>query len=296
MRCLWFGQRKTSYVAPVPPGPQYPAGAAYVYGLREIPGYNYTGPLITVRRSSDNAELDFYQGSSAGQLNTVRGGSGTSLAAWVGAGNNGFVRTWYEQSGNGRNATETTAANQPRIVNAGVVDTQNGLPTIVFGFNANWQRLRYTGLSITQPVTAFFVAKLNQAANEANTLLDGFSSTQFVLYSTGIFESPNNRFLMNANGTGFNAAAQNANFNAHYALFNAANSKHSLNNASDTLAASPIGTNALVGITIGHLRGDIAGVASQYKMKGVISEIVIYGADIPKTDPLQTINSYYFIW
>jgi hypothetical protein len=50
-----------------------------------------------------------------------------ALLAHVGAGN-GFVTTWYDQSGNGRNATQTTSANQPRIVNAGVIETQNGRP------------------------------------------------------------------------------------------------------------------------------------------------------------------------
>lgn len=37
-----------------------------------------------------------------------------------------FVTTWYDQSGNARNATQAIAANQPRIVNAGAVDKVNG--------------------------------------------------------------------------------------------------------------------------------------------------------------------------
>jgi hypothetical protein len=42
----------------------------------------------------------------------------------------GFVTTWYDQSGNGLNAVQATAASQPRIVNVGVVDTEAGRPTI----------------------------------------------------------------------------------------------------------------------------------------------------------------------
>jgi len=34
---------------------------------------------------------------------------------------NGFVETWYDQSGNGNNATQATASNQPKIVNAGML-------------------------------------------------------------------------------------------------------------------------------------------------------------------------------
>jgi hypothetical protein len=50
-----------------------------------------------------------------------------ALMAFVGAGN-GFVTTWYDQSGNGRNATQTDPTLQPRIVSNGAIETQNGRP------------------------------------------------------------------------------------------------------------------------------------------------------------------------
>jgi hypothetical protein len=43
---------------------------------------------------------------------------------------NGFVTTWYDQSGNARNATQTTALSQPQIVSNGVIETQNGRPVL----------------------------------------------------------------------------------------------------------------------------------------------------------------------
>jgi hypothetical protein len=44
---------------------------------------------------------------------------------------NGFVETWYDQSGNGNNATQLTASDQPRIVLSGnLVTSSNGLPAI----------------------------------------------------------------------------------------------------------------------------------------------------------------------
>jgi hypothetical protein len=50
----------------------------------------------------------------------------------VGAGNNGFVVTWYDQSGNARNATQSTAANQPQIVSSGSVIKINNKPALSF--------------------------------------------------------------------------------------------------------------------------------------------------------------------
>jgi hypothetical protein len=51
------------------------------------------------------------------------------LPAGVDSGNNevdGFVTKWYDQSGNGNDAVQTTAANQPKIVESGVLVTRNG--------------------------------------------------------------------------------------------------------------------------------------------------------------------------
>jgi hypothetical protein len=56
----------------------------------------------------------------------------------------GFVTTWYDQSGNGRNATQTTAGIQPRIVNAGVIDIANGKPAVRF----NGANTFFSGVSL----------------------------------------------------------------------------------------------------------------------------------------------------
>ena len=99
------------------------SGAAAAYSLRKL-NTSYTGSAIRVRRSSDNGEQNI--GFNAdGTLNTL------SLLAFVGSGN-GFVTTWYDQSENGRNITQTTSSTQPRIVNAGSIYRLNGLPSVYF--------------------------------------------------------------------------------------------------------------------------------------------------------------------
>ena len=73
----------------------------------------YTGNAIRVRRTDlSEQNIGF---TANGNLDT------TALMSFVGTGSmdNGFVTTWYDQSGNSLNATQTTALLQPKIVNAG---------------------------------------------------------------------------------------------------------------------------------------------------------------------------------
>jgi hypothetical protein len=102
----------------------YPNAAA-AYSLRKL-RTAYTGNAIRVRRTDlTESNIGF---TSAGNLDT------TALLAFTGTGalDNGFITTWYDQSGNALNLTQTTALNQPKIVNAGALVTQNSKPAIYF--------------------------------------------------------------------------------------------------------------------------------------------------------------------
>ena len=100
----------------------YPNAAA-AYSVRAL-RIAYTGSAIRVRRASDNAEQDIGF--------TVFGNLDTTALTSFCSGTNGFVTTWYDQSGNGRNALQPTAANQPQIVSGGTVLTENGKPCVNF--------------------------------------------------------------------------------------------------------------------------------------------------------------------
>lgn len=95
-------------------------GAAAAYSLRTLSLY-YSGPVVRVRRSSDNTEQDF----TATQIT-----DGT-LTTFCGTGN-GFVQTWYDQSGNGVHANNATTGEQPTIVSSGALITVNTKPAIAF--------------------------------------------------------------------------------------------------------------------------------------------------------------------
>jgi hypothetical protein len=117
----------------------YPSAAA-AYSLRKLRAA-YTGSAIRVRRASDNTEQNI------GFVNNVLDTS--SLTSFC-SGTNGFVTTWYDQSGNGRNATQTTAANQPQIVSGGSVLLYNGKPTLKFdGINDSMNNLISFGANLS---------------------------------------------------------------------------------------------------------------------------------------------------
>ena len=80
---------------------RFPATVAY--SLRKLRSGQTIA--IRVRRSSDNAEQDI----------GFVGDETASLLSFCGVGN-GFVTTWYDQSGNGYDATQPIQANQPQIV------------------------------------------------------------------------------------------------------------------------------------------------------------------------------------
>lgn len=92
---------------------------AAAYGMHRLRSA-YAGNLLRLRRSSDNAESNFGYVAN-GDLDAA------AIAAFVGGGS-GYVTTWYDQSGNGYNAVQTTAANQPLYVASNI----NSLPALRF--------------------------------------------------------------------------------------------------------------------------------------------------------------------
>jgi hypothetical protein len=134
----------------------YP-NAATAYSLRQLKNA-YTGSVIRVRRASDNTEQNI--GFVDNELDT------SSLTSFC-SGTNGFVTTWYDQSGNGRNATQTTAANQPQIVNSGNIILENTKATIDFGGPSEKKFLEISSgaFSSYNLISYFHVARINSFLN-----------------------------------------------------------------------------------------------------------------------------------
>lgn len=107
------------------------AGTLYAaYGLSRLVS-SYSGPGVRVRRSSDGTEAEFGF-TFLGALDVA------GLLAFAGTAS-AFVVAWYDQSGNGRHATQSVTASQPRLVAAGVLDTgPNGRPALAFSGSQNF--------------------------------------------------------------------------------------------------------------------------------------------------------------
>lgn len=118
------GAARTATATPVFEGAldAVPAAAA-AYSTRRLRG-GYAGPLLRVRRSADNAEQDI-GATLAGNLDAA------ALAGFCGA-DTCFVRTWYDQSSNGRHMNQAGAVNQPVIVTGGVIETEGARAALRF--------------------------------------------------------------------------------------------------------------------------------------------------------------------
>ncbi|QNN25411.1 PEP-CTERM sorting domain-containing protein [Planctomycetales bacterium ZRK34] len=173
MRCLFAHVLVVAVVATAMPARAAilddVSGAAAAWSLRQLDD-DYAGPAINVKRSSDAATMDI--GFVGGELDTA------ALLSFVGSGT-GYITTWYDQSGNGRDAIEGSDAQRPKIVIGGVIQQ---------GFANNRIGLRYDG-------------------NDALTLVEGVLATNTTLMLSEISVAPAsdnslaNRFFNYANDT-----------------------------------------------------------------------------------------------
>jgi len=248
-------------------------GAAAAYSVRKLSG-SYSGSALRVRRSSNNEEQDIGFDSN-GNLDT------SALTTFVGA-NDGFVTTWYDQSGNGNDATQSTAANQPQIVSSGTIKSTNSKPAVD---------------SLTD---RFFVLDTQIRAFTTFSTVD-ITSENLINYIAGT-TSPNIQGLFmggsSVNGIGgiFNGTSRSsvAATDLTQALYYWLSDGTNLSVAKDGSSASNVGT--LGGVNIVNLlaRNDTAAVFS----KALCQEVIIYSTDqsANKSAIESNINAHYNIY
>lgn len=239
----------------------YP-GAMVGYSLRLL-NTDYTGSAVTVRRASDNATQNI--GFVDGELDV------TALETFC-SGTDGFVSVWFDQSGNGRNATQTTASAQPKIHDAttGVI-TSFGQPSIEFDGVADWMDVNYTSSRFSQ----LFVVKDN--VDSAQSSVVSFSGS--VQFQPAQYNTANNDITF-------------SDFDGLYVVDNI-NVKGYLNDIDETNGATTF-TQTFNRLILGSANG------SAPFMFGFLSELIIYPFATDQSSNRvaiqDNINNFYTIY
>jgi hypothetical protein len=261
------------------------SGAAAAYSLRQLQSGSY--PVVRVRRSSDNTEQDF----TATQVT-----DGT-LTTFCGAGD-GFVRTWYDQSGNGRNAEQTTTASQPQIVSSGSVVATNTKPAILldgtndhfnlptFGSAAN-----HTVYAVTAPISYAAATSLNARwydviTSNASLQLLRDNATQNMAMKNSVWQT-------STSSTTF-ASSSPTSQKLFSSSFLSSSNAMKINSVSLSLASAAIvGAAGSIG-KIG-VRADLFGSTFFY---GTYQELIVYPIDQSANNAaIETnINAHYAIY
>ena len=187
---------------------------------------------------------------------------------------NGFVETWYDQSGNGNDATQLTAGSQPKIVSGGSL-VAGGLE--IDGVD---DFLSTSGISITQPISTFSVFTPSAAIGA----LYGANNHSLFTSSTNLLVMNNGTPLISTNS--FSLGTENV----VSAISNSALSESYVNGVE--WASGNSGTNGISG-TLYVGRNTIGRT-----LDGLITELIIYPSDQSANRPaIETnINSHYDIF
>jgi len=115
-------------------------GAPVAYSVRLL-RTAYTGAIMRVRRDSDNVEADvgFDSNNELSLTSPISNRSDsqsyTDFVDFVdhtGTPANGFVRYWYDQSGNANDGGQATSTQQPKIYDGSFITNNNGNTAVQF--------------------------------------------------------------------------------------------------------------------------------------------------------------------
>ena len=195
---------------------------------------------------------------------------------------NGFVETWYDQSGNSKDAVQATAASQPKIVSAGSLVVLSGVPALSFDdsfFVATGFAFSPSGDFLAVTVSKISTGNLldtRDGGNDGLFIQQGSSDVRYRYNGDGSIDvSGNNQHIISTvelNGTTLTAY------------------KDGSSAGTDTVTAGLSTTEAL---SIGKVAFSSANTVS-----GSVQEVILYATDKSANRvALETnINSHYSIF
>lgn len=234
---------------------QFTALPNFALSLRKVNAL-YTGNDINVTRASDSTSQGI--GFANNLMNTA------ALMVFCAA-TTCTVNTWYDQSGAGNSATQTTVANQPVIVVAGVLQVQNGRSSLRFNGGQFLNALEFGA-----PATNFwsnYVASIDDITNnnENNIGADGLGFTQPSLYlqnSGAIFNNAGNASILSTGPV--------VNLTPYIATL----AYQSTNNAQNYQNGALLGNSAITNYTAGTYGNFRIGYYTAPALSGYVSEFI----------------------
>ena len=258
-------------------------GAYGAYSLRYL-NREYNGDVILAYRDSDAAELGFTP------TEIVDG----TMMTWVGS-SHVRVKTWYDQSGNGNDATQSSRYNMPTLVISGVMQFLSGsIPAVNFDGSNDF-------------------IPLNSALPDMNTgSFSSFCVGKFDATTMSSLESMLSLGTTNSNGRLYLPYGYNSEFGWGYAA--------TWNAVTSTADTAPHLFTGIAGSTQGNFQPFIDGTSkgsttltskatsgtygigglnntTTYALDGKVAEVVVYSSDqsAKRTALEKNIMDYYRI-
>lgn len=243
-------------------------------------------PLINGVATSNGTPNEGYAGDGVSkiimwgaQLNTgtLKAYQPTTTTALAG---NGFITTWYDQSGNGYHQTQTTLAQQPAIVTGGVLETTvaGAKPTIRFGLVSTTQ-LTNSSIPYSNPFTMNAVATRTGTTSYGRILTGVNDTTPFL----GAGPDGVQYATFTGNGTSWNDTNSNT---PQYNLTNTPNVLTAIYGTGATGLlpfANGNAMNAKNGTSVPG-NGISIGARTSQGFVGYISEVVIFSSSLSTQD------------
>jgi hypothetical protein len=267
-------------------------GASGAYSLRKL-RTAYTGAAVRVRKDTTDQPEQEIGFTANGDLDTA------ALKQFLNA-RSGFIVTWMDQSTNGRNATQATQANQPRIANLGVIERIAGDPSIFFDGTNDDLAADAVGADFSgedKPLTS--VSVINKTNTNTRGDINVVSRTTTATPLINIYLNNNTQYgfttrddantLINRGGGTYAA-------NTSYLYFtNTTGTSVSLYSNNVTLLNASAYNNGQT--TLNQFRIGSARSTTNY-YGGYISETIIYPTDRggDRSGMQTNINSYYGIY
>lgn len=240
--------------------------ARFGYSLKKL-NSSYSGACIKVRRSSDNSKQDIGFVNNTLDIN--------ALHSFLN-GSDGYVNTWYDQSGNGYDLSTLNPIEEPKIATLGSVILEQGNPTIEYSINSYLYNQNQQSFNQNNYLLSILLnIKTINNSNPRYIAINGTSiNMQFGINSSNSF------FTRHSNSTHVTIANQAdysvRNLITHYSSSSTNMIGKNSNNLSTTVGSSPT-ANSLLSSGVHLFKG--YKLDSYFIESGNIQEFILFDSD-----------------